>query len=222
MSDQVVEQELDYPDNNYEGGLGVDEKEPELKWAIPGHAAVPELFNWLGRKATEDIQRIRDFLAEYESVRRLSPMAGLNQVSSKEADIVYVNNHQPAFSFSSNREVTVSGSAQVLRTTVNIVLYWSMPNVETTDTNPTIDLDVDIVGVGKEAGDDTMSASQDLSVPDQDNVIQRNTFTFGVGIGDIDEDGWDDILGQEIDFFINREPKDAGSGRWQLHAVEVR
>ena len=218
---ELIEQELDYPDGNYEGGLTVDEKEPELKWAVAGRSAVPELFNWVSRKATEDIQRVIEYLSEYESVRKLTPLSELVPVAGQEPDIIYVKEYAPVFSFSSLSTNVISGSTQVKRPFVTTSVYWSMPDVDSAENNPTIDLDLDVTRAGDKPGMNIDSSSQELSIPSEDNKIQRTDFDFSLGIGDVDEDGWDDIRGAQLEIFLRRAPESYESTRLQVHTVEV-
>lgn len=218
----LVDQELDYPDNKYEGNLGVDDKEPELKWAVPGHSAVPELFNWLGRKTTEDLQRIRGYLDEIESVRKLTPLTELMPVSNYEPDIIYINGFKEVFSFSDYEKKEVGGVVNLVRTEPQIVLRWSSPNVETA-TSPSIEVEVDITGKGDEPGQETISTTQELTVPTRSDVIQESVFDLGdVSKGDENDDGWDDVRGNGIQIFVSRDPLDDANGEWHLHSVEVR
>jgi len=218
---ELIEQELDYPDGNYEGGLTVDDKEPELKWAVAGRSAVPELFNWVSRKATEDIQRVIDYLDKFESARKLTPLSELVPVAGQEPDIIYVKDYSPVFSFNALSTQTIWGSMQIKRPSLDVKVYWSMPDVENAENKPTIDLDLDVTGVGDTPGTEIDSSSQELSIPSQDNKVQRSTFSFSLGIGDIDEDGWDDVRGKQVNLFLRRAPESYEDTRLQIHSVEV-
>jgi len=217
----IIDQELDYPDNNYEGGLGVDEKEPELKWAVAGHSAVPELFNWVSRKATEDIREIIDYIDKFESKRKLVPLSELRPVAGEEPDIIYVRDYSPAFSFSPLSTQSVMGSTQIKDPTVDVSVFWSMSDVENVDSEPTIDLDMDVTGEYDTPGDSIDSSSKQLDIPSQNHEIQEARFTFSLGIGDFNEDGWDDVRGRQMNLFLRRAPEDYESGRLQIHSVEV-
>lgn len=222
MAEELVEQQLDYPDNKYEGNLGVDDKIPELKWAVPGHSAVPELFNWLGRKTTEDLQKVRSYLDEIESVRKLAPLTELMPVSNKEPDIIYINGFKEAFSFNDYDQTEVGGLVNLVRTEPKIVLRWSMQNVSSS-TNPLITVDVDIAGEGDEVGKETISTTQELTVPNQSNTIQESVFDLGdVSEGELDENGWDKVRGNGIQLFVSRDPDGDDVGAWHLHSIEVR
>jgi len=222
MSENVVEQQLNYPDDNYEGGLGVDEKEPELKWAVAGHSAVPELFNWLGRKTTEDIQKIREYLAQIESIRRLGPLSELISIAGKEADIIYVDGYKIAYSFSDMEDNEVAGEVNLVRTEPEVHLLWSMPEVSTS-TNPTISIDIDIAGEGDNIGEEIISTTNDLPVPTQPDTIQRTVFD----LGDVSEDtedgyGFDTVRGKDIAIYVSRSPTGVDQGYWNLHSIEVK
>jgi len=219
---KLINQGLDFPDGNYEGGLTVDDKEPELKWAVAGRSAVPELFNWVSRKATEDIQRIIEFLDKYESIRKLTPLAELTQIAGREAHIIYVNDYQPVLGFLPDTITQVSGSVNLVKTEPEIALQWSMPDVENA-TEPTIQVDVDITGEGEEPGQSTISVSQELTVPNANNQVQETIFDLGdVSQEDGDDSGWDDVRGKELSVFVKRDPGDSEIGTWNLHSVEVR
>lgn len=219
---EVIGQQLDFPDGNYDGGLTVEDKPPEVKWAIAGRSAVPELFNWVARKTTEDLQTIREYLSEYESVRKLTPLAELTQIAGKEADIIYVHEWQPVYSYDAVSQTEVGGSVDLIRTEPKIVVEWSCPDVVNA-TNPIIHVDVDISGIGQEPGGATISTSQELSIPTNNNEIQESVFDLGdVSEGDSNGDGWDDVRGKELTVFVSRDPDDTQVGRWQLHSVEVR
>ena len=217
----IIDQELDYPDNNYEGGLGVDEKEPELKWAVAGHSAVPELFNWVSRKATEDIREIIDYIDKFESKRKLVPLSELRPVAGEEPDIIYVRDYSPVFSFSPLFTQVVAGSTQVRRPMVDVDVFWSMSDVENAENAPTIDLDLDVTGAGDEPGTEIDSSSQELSIPSNNDQVQKATFTFSLGIGDFNEDGWDDVRGKQLNLFLRRAPESYEDTRLQIHSVEV-
>lgn len=217
----LIEQQLDYPDNQYEGNLGVDDKEPELKWAVPGHSAVPELFNWLGRKTTEDIQAIRDYLDTLESVRKLTPLSELMPIANKEPNIMYVNGFNKAFGFRANEPNEVGGKVSLLRTEPKVYLRWSMPE-PSTSTEPEISVDIDISGVGDDIGDEIISTTKVLTVPDQPNEMEETVFDLGdVSEGEEDSYGYDTVRGKDISIFISRSPDTEANGLWNLHSVEV-
>lgn len=217
----VVEQQLDYPDGNYEGGLTVDDKEPELKWAVAGRSAVPELFNWLGRKTTEDIQKVRDYLSEFESIRKLTPMGELVPIAGKEPDIIYTNNYRMTYAFSDSEENEVGGTVNLIRTEPKIVINWSMP-VVSTSTEPEISINIDIAGEGDVVGNEIISSTKTLSVPNQPDSLRTAVFDLGdVSEGDEDEDGWDDVRGKGISIYVSRSPDSSANGLWHMHSIEV-
>ena len=218
---ELIEQELDYPDGNYEGGLTVDDKEPELKWAVAGRSAVPELFNWVSRKATEDIDKIIEYLDKFGSPRKLTPLSELIPVAGQEPDIIYVRDYSPVFSFSPLFTQVVAGSTQVRRPMVDVDVFWSMSDVENAENAPTIDLDLDVTGAGDEPGTEIDSSSQELSIPSNNDQVQKATFTFSLGIGDFNEDGWDDVRGKQLNLFLRRAPESYEDTRLQIHSVEV-
>lgn len=221
-NDDFILQELDYPDNNYKGGVGVDEKKPELMWAVPGRSAVPELFNWIGRKTTEDLDRIREYLDKFESIQKLAPMSELTQIAGKEADIVYVGNFQPVYQFVDDRLTEVGGTASVVKTEPEIVLRWSSNNV-VDGTDPIITLHVDVTGEGEQVGEETISTTHTLFLPDSAGEVQESTFGIGeLSQGDTNQDGWDDVRGQTMNIFVQRDPDSEAIGAWNLHSVEVR
>lgn len=217
----VVEQQLDYPDNKYEGNLGVDDKEPELKWAIPGHSAVPELFNWIGRKTTEDLQKIREYLDTIESIRKLAPLSELMPIAGKEPSIIYVDGFNKAFGFRDNEPNEVGGKVTLVRTEPEVRLQWSMPN-PSTSTKPEINVDIDISGIGDDIGTEIISTTKILTVPDQPNEMQETIFDLGdVSEGEKDSYGFDTVRGKDISIFINRSPDTEANGLWNLHSIEV-
>lgn len=217
----LVKQQLDYPDNNYEGGLGVDEKEPELKWAVAGRSAVPELFNWLGRKTTEDVQKIIEYLSKYESIRKLTPMGELVPIAGKEPDIIYTNNYRMTYAFSDSKENEVGGTVNLIRTEPKIAIKWSMPEVNTS-TGPEISINIDIAGENDVVGNEIISSTKTLSVPNQPNSLKTAIFDLGdVSEGDGDKDGWDDIRGKGISIYVSRSPGSSANGLWHMHSIEV-
>jgi len=203
--------------------LGVDDKPPELKWAYPGRSASPELFNWIGRKTTEDLDKIIDYLSLYESTRKLTPLAELNQIAGKEADIIYLDNHKKVYSFPDSRDVEVGGSTNVLYTEPTIALLWSMPDVSGDVTDPVINIDVDIAGEGDGIGEDTIAQTITLDTPNSSDTIYATLFSLGdISEGDNNDSGWDDVRGKGISVFVERSPGGSAVGNWHLHSVEVR
>lgn len=220
--EEIVTQQLDYPDDKYEGGLGVDDKPPELKWAYPGRSASPELFNWLGRKVTEDLETIREYLGKYESTRKLTPLSELTQIAGKEADIIYIDNYKVAYSYPDDRNVEVGGSTNILYTEPSIALIWSMPDVSGDVTEPIISVGVDIAGEGDEIGTDTIAQTVTLDVPTASDTLYETTFDLGDISEGEDDDGWDQVRGKGVTIFVERDPGNSAVGSWCLHSVEVR
>ena len=223
MADEnIVTQQLDYPDDKYEGGLGVDDKPPELKWAYAGKSASPELFNWFGRKTTEDLERIREYLGKYESIRKLTPLSELTQIAGKEADIIYIDNHQEVYSFPDDKDVEVGGSTNVLHTEPSVALIWSMPEVSGDITDPVIDISVDVSGKGDEVGTDTIAQTVTIDVPTSSDTLYETILNLGDISEGEDDDGWDRVRGKGIMIFVGRSPGNTAMGSWHLHSVEVR
>src|SRR6056297_468883 len=218
MADEdIITQEYSYPDNNYEGNLGVDDKTPATKWAYPNRAAVPELFNWVGRKSYEDIERIANWLTRYGATQRLEPITGLFPISGEEPPQVLVDNYLVAFDMVDNYDTEVRGNANIIRTEPALVLHWSMPDVDTSD-DPKLYVDVDITGNQEAVGTSITSTSATLSVPNNSDRRQETVINLGdVSEGDSDSDDWDDVLGKTMSFFVRREPDTDTNGSLHLH-----
>lgn len=223
MADQdVLDRDYSYPDNKYKNDLGVDDKTPSYFWAIPGHKGVAELFNWVARKIHEDLTKIVDWESTYGGRITLHPMDGLIPTSQREPDLVNIGGYLDAFQFGSNQVGEVKGSATLIRTEPSIILHWSMPDVDNnTDTN--LEVDIDILGVGDQPGESIISSSVALTVPNSPDQKQETEIDLGdLSEGDEDDDGWDDVMGKQMEIFVKRDPDDAEIGAVHLHEVEVR
>lgn len=215
----VIDQEYTYPDDQYEGELGVDDKVPDLKWAVPSHKAVAELFNWVARKSYEDITRLVNWISNFGATQSQQPFEGLFPINGKEPSTVLVNDYITAFDLVDNRATELRGEAKVLRTSPSLMLQWSVPDVTIAEPAE-LSIDVDVFGKSETGGNSVISTTASLDVPNNNNIEQETEVALSLSTEDTSSDGWADVLGKHMVFYISRDP--TASGDIHLHSVEVR